>query len=55
MSDEKTKQPNDFNELIKKWRLIQRPSENHDLLKKMFVKAHAKKPMHITFSLKFTP
>ncbi|MFC2126247.1 DUF1579 family protein [Bacteroidota bacterium] len=35
MNDEKTKQPNDFIELVKKWRLIQRPGENHDLFKQM--------------------
>ena len=35
MSDSKQKQPNDFNELIKKWRLIQKPGENHYLFKQM--------------------
>ena len=35
MSDDKPKQQNDFNELIKKWRLIQTPGENHDLFKQM--------------------
>ena len=35
MSDNQTKQPKDFNELIKKWRLIQKPGENHDIFKQM--------------------
>ena len=35
MSDSKPKQTNDFNELIKKWRLIQKPGENHDLFKQL--------------------
>ncbi len=35
MSDKKTEQTNNFQELIKKWRLIQRPGENHDLFKQM--------------------
>ena len=35
MSDKKPKDPIDFNELIKKWRLIQKPGENHELFKQM--------------------
>ncbi len=35
MSEETVKNPNDFIELINKWRLIQRPGENHKLLKQM--------------------
>ncbi|MBN1181728.1 MAG: DUF1579 family protein [Bacteroidales bacterium] len=35
MSEKNTEQSIKFKDLIKKWRLIQRPGENHDLFKKM--------------------
>lgn len=35
MSDKKIKQLDEIIELIKKWRLIQRPGENHDLFKQL--------------------
>ena len=35
MTEENTEQTNDFNELIKKWRLIQKPGEHHDIFKQM--------------------
>ena len=38
MSDKNPEQKSNFNELIKKWRRIQKPGENHDVFKQMIGK-----------------